>query len=405
MRKIAITVFALAMAVCGFAQKKNVSGAEGKLYEPVDLDGARTMIEQAMKDPTTINQAKTYWVAGEVYSKIFEKQDINRQTNQSYSQKLIGEALVNAVDAYKRCYELELLPNEKGKVKQKYSKTIPDKIETLSKYLINAGLSDYNAGDYGAATDLWAKYIEIADYPFMGKANMKADTTYNEIKYYTINSGSKAGGKDALVQKYMEDLKGVEKYSETMYEWLYASYEKEKNQDKMVSTLKEAISKFPKNKYFIGSLINYYLENKKDAEAVAYIDEAIAKDPKNPQYYLIKSQLYVRQSKFDQSIETSKKAIEIDPNNFDANFYCGFSYVKKAEDAMMKANNIKNDAKHKQAKKLATEVFRKAIPYLEAARKINPKDANNLNLLKTSYYRVGNGEMYNKIDKELKNLQ
>ena len=152
-------------------------------------------------------------------------------------------------------------------------------------------------------------------------------------------------------------------------------------------------------------MINYYLDNKKDAEAIAYVDEAIAKDPKNPQYYLIKAQLFVRQEAFSKAIDMSKKAIELDAENYDANFYCGFSYVKKAEAAMDKANNIKNDAKHKQAKRLAIEEFKKAIPYLEKARSINPKDTSNLNLLRTSYYRAGNGEMYNKIDKELKALQ
>jgi tetratricopeptide (TPR) repeat protein len=405
MRKIAVTVFALAMAFCGFAQKKNVSGAEAKLYEPMDLAGAKSMIESAMKDPTTTNQAKTYWVAGEVFYKIYEDNDTKRQLGKDFDQKELGEGLMKAVDAYKKCYELELLPNEKGKVKQKYSKQIPDKIANMAKYLVNAGLTDFNGKNYAAATDLWKKYIDIADYPFMAKANLKADTLYNEIKYYTINAASQAEGKEAIAQKYMEDLKGVEKYSQTMYEWLFSSFQKQGNQEKVVATLQEAVSKFPSNQYFIGSLINYYLDNKKDAEAIAYVDEAIAKDPKNPQYYLIKAQLFVRQEAFSKAIDMSKKAIELDAENYDANFYCGFSYVKKAESAMDKANNIKNDAKHKQAKRLAIEEFKKAIPYLEKARSINPKDASNLNLLRTSYYRAGNGEMYNKIDKELKALQ
>ncbi len=403
MKKIAFTVCALALATFGFAQKKNVSGAEGKLYDPMDLEGARTMIEAAMKDPTTANEAKTYWVAGEVYYKTFESQDVNRQLNKEYSQATIDECLVKAIDAYKKCYELELIPDAKGKVKQKYSKQIPAKVEADAKYLINAGLANYNEKNYAQAVADWTKYIEVADYAFMAKANMKADSFYTEIKYYTVSAATSAKDNKTAI-KYMEQLKKEPKYAQQMYEWLYSTYKEEGNDAKVASTLKEAVDKYPTNSYFIGSLINYYLDNKKDAEAIAYVDQAIAKDPKNAQYYVIKAQLYVRQENFDQAIAASKQALNVDANNFNANFFCGFSYVKKAEAALDKASSIKDNKKYNAAKTAATEIFKEAIPYLEKARQIDAKDANNLNLLKTCYYRVNNGEKYNQIDKELKSL-
>lgn len=300
---------------------------------------------------------------------------------------------------------MELLPDEKGKIKAKYQKLIPGKLEKFPNYLVNAGLAEYNAQDYKAAVSLWSKYIDLADFSFMAKSNLKADSLYNEIKYYTINAASQTTGLEDLSIKYMEDLKNTTKYGQTMYEWLYGAYQKKGDQTKMVSVLKEAVNKYPSNAFFIGSLINYYLENKKDAEAVAYVDEAIAKDPKNPQYYLIKSRLFLQKEDFDKSIETAKQAISIDANNFEANFYCGLSIVKKAEKALDKANNIKDNAKYKAAKKMATDQFETAIPYLEKARSINPKDASNLNILKTSYYRIGNGAKYSEIDKELKAIQ
>ena len=376
MKKIAFTVCALAFATFGFAQKKNVSGAEGKLYEPMDLAGARTMIEAAMANPETANDAKTYWVAGEVYYKTFESQDMNRQLNKEYSQATIDECLTKAIDAYKKCYELELIPDAKGKVKQKYSKQIPTKVEADAKYLINAGLANYNEKNYAQAVADWTKYIEVADYAFMAKANMKADSLYTDIKYYTVNAATSAKDNKTAI-KYMEQLKKEPKYSQQMYEWLYSTYKEEGNDAKVASTLKEAVDKYPTNSYFIGSLINYYLDNKKDAEAIAYVDQAIA---------------------------TSKQALNVEANNFNANFFCGFSYVKKAEAALDKASSIKDNKKYNAAKTAATEIFKEAIPYLEKARQIDAKDANNLNLLKTCYYRVNNGEKYSQIDKELKSL-
>ena len=80
----------------------------------------------------------------------------------------------------------------------------------------------------------------------------------------------------------MEELKEDNYKAETMYEWLYDAYKGIGDTEKFVNTLKEGIEKFPSNKYLMGSLINYYLESKKEAEALSYLDAAIAKDPSNP---------------------------------------------------------------------------------------------------------------------------
>ncbi|MBO7606025.1 MAG: hypothetical protein J6T28_00200, partial [Paludibacteraceae bacterium] len=61
MKKITITVFALALSMCGFAQKKLVRSAEGCLYEqPINFDQAIKDIETAMKDPSSSKMAYTY---------------------------------------------------------------------------------------------------------------------------------------------------------------------------------------------------------------------------------------------------------------------------------------------------------------------------------------------------------
>ena len=245
----------------------------------------------------------------------------------------------------------------------------------------------------------------MADYPVMAKSNMKADTLYNEIKYYTVNAASSTESREAVALQYMNELKTEPKYSQTMYEWLYSTYQKKGDETNSVAILKEAVNKYPSNAYFIGSLINYYLDNKKDAEAVAYVDDAISNDPRNVQYYLIKSKLYLQKSDFNKAIEVAKQAIAVEPNNFDANYFCGFAYVKNGERAYDRAGKIKDNKKYNAAVNLAKEQFKSAIPYLEKARSINAKDANNLNLLKTSYYRIGNGAKYSEIDAQLKKIQ
>ena len=68
------------------------------------------------------------------------------------------------------------------------------------------------------------------------------------------------------------------------------------------------------------------------------------------------------------------------------------------------ANNIKNQKKYLAEKKKVKAEFGKAVPFLENARKIKPEDVTNLNLLKTAYYRVGNGAKYKEIENVIKKL-
>ena len=116
MKKIVMMACMFAVATCAFSQKKNVSGAEGKLYEPVDLPGAKSQIELAIADPTTANQAKTYWVAGQVYFKIYEEESGKKMMKTPYDQKVMNENLIKSIDSYIKCADLDVKPNEKGKI-------------------------------------------------------------------------------------------------------------------------------------------------------------------------------------------------------------------------------------------------------------------------------------------------
>lgn len=401
MKKIAITICALTLAMGAFAQKKNVNGAEAKLYEPVDLDGARTQIEAAMTNPETSNWSKTYYIAGQVYYKIYEGEENKKLTNKSYDQDLEDECLSKSVETYLKAGELDVLPNEKGQVKPKYLKDIKKNVKQYSNYLINAGLARYNAKEYDKAIDLWGKYISACDHSVM--SGEPKDTLYNEIKYYNVLACANAKGKEDLQIKYMTELKNANYKAEDMCQWLVGAYQKKGDNANMIATLKDGVSKYPSNNYLMGTLINYYLDNNKEAEAIAYLDEAISKEPKNVQYYNIKTQLYLKKENFEEAIKVSKQAIAVVPQDFTANYMCGIAHVKKTEAAIDKAGKIKDNAKYNAEMKKAKATFNDAVPYLEAARKIDPKDKTNLSFLKTCYYRTNNPK-WQQIEKEINAL-
>ncbi|MBP5457528.1 MAG: tetratricopeptide repeat protein [Paludibacteraceae bacterium] len=405
MKRIALSLMLLSLAASGFSQKSNVRKAENALVDPVDLASAKSNIEAAMQNPETSKWEKTYYVAGNVYYKFYESEETKRLKQESYSQAVKDENLVKAIDAYAKAGEYGMQPDEKGKVKPKYQKEVKRNLEQYGKYLINEGLASYNAKDYKQAAKLWTKYLEVPTYPVMAGVGMEKDTLYNEIKYYVVDAASRVPELKPLAIKSMEELRDAGYKEESMYEWLAGEYKEAKQMDKYVANLQNGMKKFPKNQFLMGSLINYYIESKKESEAVAYLDEAVKNDPKNAQYLSVKGNLLMNMKKFDDAITAFNQAAAVDPNNASAYSGLGIVYVTKGEDINEKADDIKDPKKYKAERARAKAEFEKAIPYLQKARTLDPKDLNNLRVLRAAYLRVDNGVEYKKIDAEVKALE
>lgn len=402
MKRITVSAMALAMAMCGYAQKKNVSMAEGNLIEPVNLEEAKSQIEAAMKDPTTANWSKTYYIAGQVYYKMYEADALKRQTNGQYSQDDMSAALKNAVDAYVKCGELDQKPDEKGKVKPKYTKEVVKNLKSYADYLIAEGQEHQKKGENEKAINMMESYLSLANADVMKSENMSSASLYNDVKFLVVNLSAKVPSKRATMIQYMNELKNAGYKEETMYEWLSDTYASDKNYDKMLQVLQEGIKKYPSNKYLIGNMINYYLENNKEQEAVQYLDAAIQKDPNNAQYYVIKGEMLLKKEQYDASIENLVKATQIDPSNFTGQFECGMAYEKKGEEMMDAASKIKDQKKYNAQRAKAIEEFKKSLPYLEKARQINGDDEMNLRFLRSVYYKLSMSDKYKEVDAVIK---
>ena len=408
MKKIAITVFAMALTMSGFAQKKLVRSAEGYLYEqPFNSAAAVKDIETAMKDPSSSNLAYTYDVAGQIYFKIYEAEAQKREVKMAYDQNLMSENLMKSIDAYLKCGELDQLPDEKGKVKPKYTKNVKKNVSTYSTYLLLEAQQHQNKNEIDKAFDLLSKYLSLPSNSIMKDEGIEKnkEINFNDVKFLAVNLAAQDEKKRPTMIKYMEELKKESYKEETMYEWLCDAYKKDQQNDKMIATINEGLKKYPSNKYLMGNLINYYLENNKKDDAIKYLDEAIAKDPNNPQYYIIKGRMLLKDEKFDDAIKTFSKAVELTPNEIDAQFECGLAYEKKGEKIINDANSIKDIKKYNAERSKGTAELKKSLTYFEKARSINEEDVMNLQFLRSVYYKLGMNDKYKEVDKKYEEVK
>lgn len=404
MKKITVTALALTMAMGGFAQKKNVSMAEGYLYEtPANATEAVKQIEGAMKDPTTANWSKTYYVAGQAYYKLYEDGAVKKQMGQQVDYE-VSEALQNAINAYQKCIELDQQPDAKGKVKPKYTKEITKKLSEYSNYLIVEGQQYQAENKSEKAIGCMESYLKLVSSDALKSENVDKSIV-TAVKYNIVGLAQNVPGKRATQIQYMNELKNIGYKQDTMYVWLSDAYKEDKQYDKMLQVLQEGIKKYPSNEYLVGNMINYYLENNKEQEAVQYCDAAIQKDPKNAQYYVIKGDLLLKKKQYDDAITNLQQAASLDPNNFNAQYECGLAYEKKGEEISDAATKIKDVKKYNAQRSKAIEEFKKSLPYFEKARQINGEDEMNLRFLRSVYYKLSMNDKYAEVDKALKAIE
>ncbi len=402
MKKILFSLMLVASTATMFGQKSNVSLAKDKaLAGTPDFPAAEAAIQAALVNPTTKDEAETWYTAGEVYNAISEKEYAKELLKQKFDQDTLGENMIKAFGYYLKSYDLDQQPNAKGKIKPRYTKDIKNTIRTYftDGQLIRYGSYLFDQKRYADVVKAFEVYLSIPDLKMFEPNELKKDSTYKMVKYYTaiaaINANDTTKSIDLLLQ-----LKNDNYELKNVYELLYQQYAAQKDTAKFVATLKEGASKFPAEPFFMQNLINYFIYSGKNAEALDYLNKAIEEEPTVAQYQYVKGNLLEMNKDIDGARAAFEKALELKPDYAEAEASIGRLYYNQAVNMLLAANDIKDVTVYNQKVTDATVVFKQALPYFEKAHKMNPKDADITSTLKKLYYRLQMNTEYQALDKE-----
>jgi len=403
MKRIFFTMVLVLSFTFTYAQKANVSKAKNKaLMENPDFAGAREAIKPALEEATTKDLASTWHVAGMIGYKENEALYTKQALGQTIDLIAKGKAIMESYSYFLKAYELDQLPDAKGKVKPKVTKDIKAKVKEyyqVQTNLVAYGATLFEKKNYVEAVKAFETYLAIPGLPFINN-ELAPDSTYRMIKYYTAIAATNAEMNDKAIALY-EDLKD-EKYEElNVYQLLYEEYSKKKDTVSFVKTLKEGFTKFPQEPWFLQNLINYYIYSGQTKEALTYLNNAIDKEPKLAQYQYVKGNLDESLGNFDNALKAFEKAIELDPKMADAYAGLGRLYYNKAVKMTDEANEIRDNKLAITARKKADDVFKESIPYFIKATEVNPEEREYKKTLKTLYYRLKMDKEFDAIEKEL----
>jgi len=403
MKKIILSLLLVIGFTLTFAQKSNVSKAKNKaLMETPDFPAAREAIKLALNDSTTKNQAETWYVAGLIGNKQNELLYQKALLKMPFDTLAKGTALMESYNYYLEALKLEQVPDAKGKVKLRYSKDIKTNLKdyySIQQNLIAYGAYQFEKKNFEGAVKTFEAFLEIPKLPIMNN-EIKMDSTYNMITYYTAVSSANAKMHDKAIAIY-ESLKDKKYETKSVYQSLYQEYVDKKDTVNFVKTLKEGTELFPSDVWFLQNLINYYIFSGKTKEALAYLDKAIAREPNLAHYRYVKGNLDESLGNTEEAIAAFDKAIELEPTMADAYAGKGRLYFNKAVKMSDESNKIKDNRLYNIEAKKVDDAFRISLPFFKKAAELNPKEVEFKKTLKTLYYRLKMDAEFEAVKKEI----
>lgn len=406
MKRVLLTVALCVAASASFAQKKVVNEAQSIAKgSNADFGEARTLIKGALENPETKDDAKTWYVAGFIEDQQFNAERAKQILGQQPNEPVMYEALYGILPYFQKAYELDQLPNEKGKVKPKYTKDIKSILSANHVYLFNGGAYYFDKQEYKKAYDFFNQYVEISELPmFAGTQTAEKDSTFMTVQFYAAAAASLA--KDSrLAIAALERAKNTPYRQYDVYQYLCYEYgEARTAQDSVMleKTFEDGMQVFPDSAFFLNNLINTYIYSNRNEKALEMLNVAIQKNPNDANLYNVMGRVYETGLKDYANAEKNFQiALEKDPNLTDALSNIGRIYYNQGVNKLSEANMINDSKKYQEELGMAKDLFKKALPYYKKAHEAEPEKMDNMIALRGIYYNLNMGPELEAIEAEM----
>ncbi|MBR8703812.1 tetratricopeptide repeat protein [Porphyromonas levii] len=400
--KFFLSILCALMIVPAFAQEKVVKEIERSVKrDGANLEEARTLIKATLTNPETENSAYAWYVAGLVEEKAVERGFVKQQMGQEVTEAEFYAPVLNMINFYQKAAELDQMPNEKGKVKPKYTKNIQKAIENYYGFLIDGGNAHMQAQEFAEANKYLSKFVEVKKMPLFEGTNVAAqDSTGMQVAFFSAYTASMMKDNQEAAIKELQAIKEVPYEQNLVYQLLASQYITSGDTLSFENTVEEGLKLFPNDQWLMANYVDRLLKKGESEKAVSTLEEAIKKEPTNVNLLAIAGNVYITNlNDYQKAEKLFLNALEMDPDNVDVNFGLTQVYFNQALVMMDEANNTMDNKKYEEIKAQAAELYKKALPYLEKVHKIQPDNEQITQALKNTYYNLGMEDKVAELDK------
>ncbi len=297
---------------------------------------------------------------------------MGKEGNKSFDEDGLYKAVGQAFDAGTEVVKYDNMPNEKGKVKPRYTAVV-DQLYNLRGQLINGGVYYQGAKDDANAYKYLARYVDTADEPIFAKYDKSQDQNLNEIAYfatyyaYQNKDFSKA---EKYVAYAMQNPDRAKDAQQLQLAILGAQLKTRQDSLGYAQKLEGIYAEDSSNDAILTTLTSTYSALGMQDKAEKLINEQLAKNPNSYGALVMKGQFESQKKNYDAAADALTKALALakdDESRIAINGSIGQCWFYKAQERVAAVKGVLSQAARAQF----NDVYNKAISYLEAAKKLD----------------------------------
>lgn len=376
----------LALTITIAFGQKNVRQTASNYLKAGKLDKAVEAINACIANPATIEDARAWFIRGNIYLEIANTTDENYRA-------LDPDPLPKVLESYEKSMKYD--------PKKEFFEDIFAKLNWERNNLYNIAVDAYNNKDFTKAMQSFASAADVIAVSGIADTVALLNTAYcatlandyeNAKKYYIL----------LLEENYQTPALFVSLSD------LYRIEGDQENAMKYIQMGKEAYPEDPT--VFLGEtsvFLTFNLTDQALRNLLAYIET----DTTNFSVYFALGTIYdkivndttvdeaTRIDALEKAITAYKRSLKLNPEYFNALYNIGALYVNTAAAIEIEANALPLDKveEYETMKAELTNYLELAAPYLEQATSMQPDDVNTLQTLRLIYSRTGQNEKLREI--------
>ena len=392
-KRITITIGCILLSVVCVAQRRQIGDARTILKSGKNLDKAEKLMTDLLKDSANLENPRIYdvWLEavekqyGQLNEKMYKKEKIDTVQLFTLTKRMFTIA--------ERLDSLDMLPDKKGKVNLQYRKANSEKLMTYRPNLFFGGAYYVRKSDFDKAFDLFETYIDCNQQPlFEAQDLMNTDARMGEAAYWASYSGYRMND-PVKTLRYLELARRDTAKLESTLLYAAEAWRMLKDETQYQAMLWEGFRLNPHSSYFFPRLIDSYTARGNYEQGLAVANEALKSDSLNQLVLFAKSTMQLNLGQYAECLKTSEQLINMNCEMADAYYNAGTACL-----------NIVLKMDSRMHKKQIKRMYQRALPYMEAYRRLAPQEKDRwAPALYRIYFNLNMGKQFDEIDKLLQN--
>ncbi len=404
MRKALFTVALLLAAGVASAQVSVVK--EVKALMKKNPAEAAQKIEAALTNPETANDPNTWQMAGDIQRAIYSEENTKMYLPAGGADTIkFYDSLMKMFEYYLKCDELEAAKVQSGELKKpKLRKKNAATLKEVRNNLAAGGGDFFNKGEHEKALKYLGLFVDVVNEPiFDDDAAIRADTLNVLYAGYATLAAVNCQNNEAVI-KYGNIGKAHKEDGARTLMCMAEAYKSKEVGDsiKWLETIKEGADRFPGEEYFVGNIMDYYIQKGMVEEGLEQINKLLAVQ-ETPYFLYVKGVLLFEKQQYDDVIATMEKVVAMDQNLVaEAYTKMGDCYFMPGQELLEKNSTLDvQDPNYQANHAKIQELYTKAMPYYEKSREKAPTNDQLWGRYLLNIYWILKSDKYTEIAKYL----